>query len=62
MVKCLECCNLIKSWIPTTRPDWLFDERLKCKVTGEAFEMYYLVEKERECRHHERRPQLESIE
>ena len=20
------CCNLVKSWKPTTRPDWLFEE------------------------------------
>lgn len=52
MVRCLDCCNLVKAWIHTTKPDWLFDERWKCKATGELFEMYYLVEKERECRHY----------
>lgn len=50
MVRCLDCYNLIKSWIPTTKLDRLFDEVPKCKVTGETFEMYYLIEKEKECR------------
>jgi hypothetical protein len=49
MVRCLDCCNLTKSWIPTSKPEWLFDEKWKCKITGTLFDMYYLVEKERYC-------------
>lgn len=49
MVRCLDCLNLVKAFFPTTSPDSLFDEKWRCKVTGQVFEMHYLVEKEREC-------------
>jgi len=58
MVKCFNCCNLIKSWKPTTKSDWLFEEKWKCKATGQFLEKYYLIKKERECKHHEKRPKL----
>ena len=58
MVRCLDCHNLITSWIPATKPDILFDKTRKCKVTGQLFEMYYLMEKERQCTHYNK-PSLE---
>ena len=58
LVRCFDCCNLIKSWIPTTKPEWLFEEGWKCKATGEFVERYYLIEKEKEFKHYEKRPKL----
>ena len=58
MVRCFDCCNLIRSWKPTTKRDWLFEEKWKCKATSEAFEEYYLIEMERECKYYEKRPKL----
>lgn len=64
MVKCSDCCNLVKSWKPTAKRDWLFEEQWKCKATDETFEKYYLIEKGRECKNYEKRPKLvlQSIE
>jgi len=56
MVRCLDCCNLVRSWIPTAKPEWLFDEMWKCRITGKLFEMYYLVEIERYCNDHGKQP------
>ena len=58
MVRCFDCCNLIKSWRPTAKSDWLFEEKWKCKSTGEVFEKYYLIKTERECPFYEKRPRL----
>ena len=58
MVRCFDCCNLIKSWKPTTKRDWLFEETWRCKVTGERVEQYYFKQKERDCKHYEKRPNL----
>ena len=58
MVRCFDCCNLIKSWKPTTKRDWLFEETWRCKVTGERVEQYYFKQKERDCKHYEKRPKL----
>ncbi len=58
MARCLDCCNLMKSWKPIVKSDWLFEERWKCNVTSEAFGKYYLIEKERECLFYEKRPRL----
>ncbi len=58
MVRCFDCCNLIRSWRPATRRDWLFEEQWKCKVTGEAVGKYHFRQRERECKHHEKRPKL----
>jgi len=58
MVRCLDCRNLIKSWKPTVKTDWMFEERWKCSVSSEAFGSYYLIEKERECFFYEKRPRL----
>ena len=58
MVKCFDCCNLIKSWKPTTKSDWLFEEKWKCKVSGEQLVEYHLIHKEIECKHYEKRPKL----
>jgi len=58
MVRCFDCCKLIKSWKPTTQRDWLFEETWKCKVTGETVGKYLLVQKERECKYYEKRPKL----
>ena len=46
--RCFDCCNLINSWIPITKPEWLFEERWKSKATGEIVERYHVIEKERE--------------
>ena len=61
MVRCFDCCNLIKTWKPTTKRDWLFEEKWKCKVTGEVFGKYYLISKERECPFYEKRPRLSML-
>ncbi len=45
MVRCFDCCNLIKSWKPKTKRDWLFEETWRCKVTGERVEQYYFNRK-----------------
>jgi len=58
MVRFFDCCNLIKSWKPTTKSDWLFEEKWKCKITDEQLAEYYLIPKERECKHYEKRPKL----
>jgi len=58
MVRCFSCCNLIKSWKPTTQRDWLFEERWKCKATGETVGKYRFMRKERECKHYEKRLKL----
>ena len=58
MVRCFDCCKLIKSWRPTTKRDWLFEETWRCKVTGERVEQYYFKQKERDCKHYEKRPKL----
>jgi hypothetical protein len=58
MVRCFDCCNLVKSWKPTAKPDWLFEEKWRCRVTGNLLEKYYLIEKERECIFYEKRPKL----
>jgi len=54
----LRLLNLIRSWKPTTKRDWLFEEQWKCKATSETFERYYLIEKERECKAYEKRLKL----
>lgn len=58
MVRCFDCCNLIKYWKPTAKLDWLFEEKWKCNVTDEQLVEYYLIEKERECPYYEKRPRL----
>ena len=58
MVRCFDCCNLVKSWRPATKRDWLFEEKWKCKATSEFIAKYYLIKKERECKHYEKRPKL----
>ena len=58
MVRCFNCCNLIKSWKPTTKSDWLFEEKWKCRVSGEQFADYHLIHQERECKHYEKRPRI----
>ncbi|MCW4052113.1 MAG: hypothetical protein NWE78_02740 [Candidatus Bathyarchaeota archaeon] len=58
MVRCFGCSNLIRSWKPTTQRDWLFEEQWKCKVTGETVGKYHSSQKERECKHYEKRPKL----
>ena len=40
------------------KSDWLFEEKWKCKATDEQLVEYYLIHKERECRHYEKRPEL----
>jgi len=58
MVQCFDCCNLIKSWKPTIKRDWLFEEKWKCKITDKQLLEYYLIQKERECKDYEKRPKL----
>jgi len=58
MVRCFDCVNLMKSWRPTTKRDWLFEDKWACKVTSEIVEKYYLIQKERECKNYEKRSRL----
>ncbi len=61
MVRCFDRCNLIKSWKPKTKRDWLFEETWRCKVTGERVEQYYFKQKEREGKHYEKQPKLHRL-
>lgn len=58
MAQCFDCCNLVRSWKPTVKTDWLFEETWKCEVTDEQLVEYYLIHAERECKHYEKRPKL----
>ena len=49
MVRCFNCRNLVGAYFPATVKGALFDKKWKCKATGQVFEMYYLIEMEREC-------------
>ena len=49
MVRCLDCQNLVRAYFPTTTKGALFNEKWRCKVTGQVFEESRLVEIERQC-------------